>query len=296
MKKYSTTAQDDLEMGVKQFSWATNRENKSDQLSQRENILNQFVKGDSDPIVVIISGCPSVAVCAQDDVCMHKIAAFDPSELGEIFLSRGYKVLYIHHKHDSTPFSSVLNELMSGNEENLISRLSTIGNSIQLNSGSNQLKLSHAIKSQKEAVERGYLLNLSCDKLEHYIHAIVTTSSAIRTAGANIIWAFCWDLPSNRALSSESGRRHFKDYNIDDSRSRSSRNSVGERKHLPFTDSLQEDIPELLYSFRDECDADGLVVSMGIGTDETDTLDKIRVLMAKQNVDIVVGVAIEVGV
>jgi hypothetical protein len=291
MKKYSAPPKDDIEMGATRLSWSKDVLKKSNELSHREQILNQFVKGDSDPIVVIISGCPAITVSAPDGLYMQKVTAFDPAEFGEIFLSRGYRVLYIHSKYVTTPFVSALNDIISEHEGNLIGRLSTIGNAVQLNSGTSQAKISHAIKSQKEAVERGYLLNISCEILEEYIHAITTTSLLIKSAGPNVIWAFCWDLPSHYFVPSERGRRHESEYHSDDSRSRS---SFSEQAYLPFTESRVEDIPELLWSFRDACDADGLLVSVATAEDESKTLDRTRECIARQNVDIVLGVSIEV--
>lgn len=292
--KYSQSELQDIEIGVP-LAW-TGSDKKSKAKQSLYKNLELFLKGDSDPVAVIVSGCPSVTVSAPDALVMKKKKPiFDSSELGEIFLSKGYRVLFIHQHHDPTPFAASLTNSVNG-DDNIMGRLSTSGREVRVNLGSMQSKVASAINAYKEGIERNFLLNVVCDRLEEYMYAIRTASQFMRSAGDNVIWVFAWDLPSHHfppKLSARPSPR--RDSGEGDSVSSQSFSSVNDFP-LPFTDSRVEELPVLLLSFREECAVSGLLVSVACRQNEAQALDASRDLIAMQDVDLALGVSLEVSV
>ena len=279
MNKYSAAERADVEMGLpaKPLSWSTFESVKKPR--EKYRTLQQFLRGDSDPIAVIVSGSPSIVVSLPDGLTMTKKALYDPSELGCLFLARGYRVLYIHQRNDPTPFTAELQNTISGGCDALLSKLSTNeGRGIQLASGTARPLLSQAIAAQNEAVERNYLLHVCCDLLEDYMQALRWTSQLIKAAGANVVWLFAWELPS-----------HYFPGRKDEGSSRDSASSSSEMS-LPFTSHCVEAVPALLISFRDECGVQGLLVGVAGGGDEMTALERARESMDLQDLDVVLAV------
>mmetsp|Transcript_9583 Transcript_9583/g.14430 ORF Transcript_9583/g.14430 Transcript_9583/m.14430 type:complete len:389 (-) Transcript_9583:231-1397(-) len=148
-----------------------------------EKAINYFTRNDGTPLAVITCGAPAGS---RYDFIGIKKRAWNAGGTAEAFLSKGYRVLFIHSCDELTPFTSGLRASIP--PTGLVDKLSISGQRVVLNVGSYKSQISHGIRTHKEATERNCLLNVPFTSPEEFVHIVRFTCNSVVPLGGNLIW------------------------------------------------------------------------------------------------------------